>query len=80
MPMTATATKFTELLMRKNATDRRAIFSAGIPPWLRIHAPSARPPAPLAGTSEPTASSDQPISQLVRHDVYRQNTGRNIAT
>src|SRR4051795_6712287 len=80
VPMTATATKFTELLMRKNATDRRAILSAGIPARLRIHAPSARPPAPLAGSSEPTASSDQPISQLVRHEVEAQNTGRNIAT
>src|SRR3954452_6565659 len=80
VPMTATATKFTELLMRKNATDRRAIWSAGIPARLRIHAPSARPPAPLAGSSEPTASSDQPISQLVRHEVEAQNTGRNIAT
>src|SRR3954469_995954 len=80
VPMAATATKFTELLMRKNATDRRAILSAGIPARLRIHAPSARPPAPLAGRSEPTASSDQPISQLVRHDVDAQKTGRNIAT
>src|SRR4051812_48408021 len=80
VPTTATATKFTELLSRKNATDRRAILSAGIPARLRIHAPSARPPAPLAGRSEPTASSDQPISQLVRHDVDAQKTGRNIAT
>src|SRR4051795_9601143 len=80
VPTTATATKFTELLMRKNATDRRATFPAGIPPCVRIHAPSARPPAPLAGTSEPTASSDQAISQLVRHDVDAQKTGRNIAT
>ena len=79
MPMTATATKFTELLMRKNATERRAICSAGIPPRLRIHAPSARPPAPLAGTIEPTAELRQPISQLVRHDIRRQNTGRNIS-
>ena len=64
-PMTATATKFTELLIRKNATERRAIRSAGMPPRCRIQAPSARPPAPLAGTIEPTASSDQPISALV---------------
>src|SRR4051794_21486652 len=80
VPTTATATKFTELLMRKNATDRRATCSAGMPACVRIHAPSARPPAPLAGRSDPTASSDQPISQLVRHDVEAQKTGRNIAT
>src|SRR3954451_4967223 len=80
VPTTATATKFTELLMRKNATVRRATLSAGIPSCVRIHAPSARPPPPLAGTSEPTASSDQPISQLVRHDIPGQKTGRNMAT
>ena len=80
MPRTATATKLTELLIRKKATERRAIRSAGIWRRLRIHAPSARPPAPLAGTIEPTPSSDQAISELVRHDIRRQNTGRNIST
>ena len=53
VPSTATATKFTELLMRKKATERLAIRSAGIPPSRRIQAPRARPPAPLAGTIEP---------------------------
>src|SRR3954465_6221113 len=53
VPSTATATKFTELLIRKNATERRAICSTGIPPSRRIHAPSARPPAPLAGVIGP---------------------------
>ena len=58
MPITATATKLTELLITKNATVRRAMSSAGIPPLRSAQAPRARPPAPLAGTSEPTASSD----------------------
>src|SRR5215218_9418831 len=80
VPITATATKFTELLIRKNATERRAIRSAGIPRRLRIQAPSASPLAPLAGTIEPTASSAPPISALARHDIRRQNTGRNIST
>ena len=80
MPSTATATKFTELLIRKNATERLAIRSAGMPPRLRIQAPSARPPAPLAGTIEPAPSSARPISQLVRHGMLWQKTGRNIST
>ena len=80
VPSTATATKLTELLIRKNATERRAIRSAGMPPSCRIQAPSARPPAPLAGTIEPIASSDQPISQLVRQGMCRQKIGRNIST
>ena len=79
VPSTATATKLTELLMRKNATDRRAICSPGMPPSRRIQAPSARPPAPLAGTIEPTPSSDRPISQLVRPHAW-QKTGRNMRT
>ena len=66
--------------MRKNATDRRAICSAGMPPWRRTQAPRARPPAPLAGTSDPTASSEKAISKLERHDIRSQNTGRNIRT
>ena len=78
VPSTATATKLTELLIRKKATERRAMRSAGIPPRCRIHAPSARPPAPLAGTSEPAASSDQAICALVRHDIRLQKTGRNM--
>ena len=80
MPSTATAMKFTELLMRKKATERLAIRCAGMPPSRRIQAPSARPPAPLAGTIEPAASSDRPISQLVRHGMLRQKTGRNMTT
>ena len=80
VPSTATATKFTELLIRKNATERLAIRCAGMPPSLRIQAPSARPPAPLAGTIEPAPSSDNPISQLVRHGRFWQKIGRNINT
>lgn len=79
-PISATAAKFTELLTRKNATDRLPIWSPGIPPWCRIQAPSASPPAPLAGTIDPTASSDKPISQLARHDIWRQKTCLNIST
>jgi hypothetical protein len=79
-PITPTATKLTELLINRNATLRRAIRVAGIPKRLRIHAPSATPPAPLAGTIEPTASSHSPISALERQVIRRQNTGRNIAT
>ena len=78
--MTATATKFTELLMRKNATERRAIRSAGMPSRERIQAPRARPPAPLAGTIEPTPTSASPISALRRQGIRRQKTGRNMST
>ncbi len=80
VPITATATKLTELLRRKKATERRAMWSAGIPPRRRIHAPSASPPAPLAGTIEPMPSSAHEISQLVRHDMRSQNTGRKSRT
>ena len=80
VPTTATATKLTELLMRKKATERRAICSAGIPPSRRIQAPNARPAAPLAGTIAPAPSSARPISQLVRHGMFRQKTGRNMTT
>ncbi len=79
-PSTATATKLTEDLMSRNATERRAILSAGIPPRLSTQAPSATPAAPLAGTIDPTASSDPAISQLVRQPMARQKIGRNIST
>ena len=78
VPSTPTAMKLTELLSRKKATERLAICSPGMPPSLRIQAPSARPPAPLAGTIDPIASSDQPISQLVRHGMRGQKIGLNI--
>ena len=44
----------------------------------QIHAPRARPPAPLAGTIDPAPSSARPISQLVRQGMLWQKTGRNI--
>ena len=62
VPITATATKFAALLSTKNATVRRAMSSAGMPPLRSAHAPNARPAAPLAGTSDPTASSDMASS------------------
>ena len=77
-PMIATATKLTELLIRKKATERRAIRSASMPPSCRTQAPSARPPAPLAGTSEPIASSEPPICQLRRQLSPRQKIGANM--
>ena len=49
VPTTTTATKFTELLIRKKATERRAMRSAGMPPSCRIHAPSARPARAAGG-------------------------------
>ncbi len=79
-PRIATATKLTELLIRKNATDRRAIRSPSIPPSCRTQAPSASPPMPLAGTSEPIASSEPPICQLRRQLRPRQKIGANITT
>ena len=80
VPSTATATKLIELLIRKKATERRAMRSAGMPPSCRIQAPSASPAAPLAGTIEPIPSDDQLISQLVRHGMWLQKIGRNMST
>ena len=77
-PMIATAKKLTELLIRKNATERWAIRSASMPPSWRTQAPKASPLAPLAGTSEPTASSEPPICQLRRQLRPRQKTGANM--
>jgi hypothetical protein len=66
--------------MRKKATLRVAIRSAGIPPRLSAQAPSARPPAPPAGTNAPTASSERASSVVVRALMRGQKTGRNIRT
>ena len=49
VPITATATKLIELLIRKKATERRAMRSAGMPPSCRIQAPSARPAGAARG-------------------------------
>ena len=66
--------------MSRNATLRRATTATGMPERVRIQAPSATPPAPLAGTIEPTAISESEISNVERHDIRGQNAGRNIAT
>ena len=54
-------TKFGRLVSAKNATVRRAMCSAFIPPFDSAHAPSASPPAPPAGNSELAACSAIPI-------------------
>ena len=78
MPRTNTATKFAPLLSTKKATEWRAISSPGMPPLRSAHAPSASPPAPLAGTIDPAPSSDMPSSYVVRHVIRAQKTGRNM--
>ena len=80
MPPTITAATFARLVIRKKATVRWAMCAAGMPPRRRIHAPSARPPAPPAETSEFAASSESPISVLVRQLMRRQNTPRKART
>ena len=59
---------------------RRATTCTGMPERLRNQAPSATPPAPLAGTIDPTASPENEISKVERHDIRLQKAGRNIAT
>jgi CheY-like chemotaxis protein len=53
--------------------------SLPMPPRCRIQAPSASPPAPLAGTSEPIPSSEPPICQLRRRDRPVQKIGPNTS-
>jgi len=79
-PTTATATKLAALFREKNATLRRAMSSGAMPSLRSAHAPRASPPAPLAGSSEPTASSDIPSSYDVRHDMCVQKMGPNMST
>ena len=71
---------FARLVSRKKATVRRAMNAVASPPRRRIHAPSARPPAPPIEKTEFAASSDSPISVLVRQLIRRQNTARNTST
>ena len=80
VPSTATATKLTELLIRKKATERRAIRSAGMPP--PAEDPGAeRQPAGAAGRDDRAHRQlGDPDLQLVRHDIRSQNTGPNIST
>jgi hypothetical protein len=68
------------LVSRKKATVRRAMNAAVRPPRRRIHAPSASPPAPPTESSELAASSDSPISVLVRQLMRWQNTPRKTRT
>ena len=70
----------TRLVSRKKATVRRAMWPVSMPPRRRIHAPSARPPAPPTENSEFAASSESPISVLVRQLILRQKTARNAST
>jgi hypothetical protein len=79
-PTTATAAKLATHLMRKKATLRVAIWSPGMPPRRSAHTPSASPPRPPAGTSEPTPSSARPISALVRNARRSQKIGPNMST
>ena len=79
-PPSARKPTFARLVSRKKATVRRAMKAAGRPPRRRIHAPSASPPAPPIENTEFAASSDSPISVLVRQLMRRQNTPRNTST
>ena len=60
MPAITTAAKLTELVMRKKATVRGTMRSAGMPMRRRAQAPSASPPAPPVGSSTFAACSDIP--------------------
>ena len=79
-PPSARKPTFARLVSRKNATVRWAMNEAGSPPRRRIQAPSASPPAPPTENSEFAASSESPISVLVRQLMRRQNTPRNTST
>src|SRR5919107_1565062 len=68
-PITATATKLTELLMRKNATERRATLSAGMPEDPRAEREAAR----AAGRHE------RPDGQLRPADVPARPPRRRLA-
>ena len=80
MPPIARKVTLARLVSRKNATVRWAMNVFGSPPRRRIQAPSARPPAPPTDSSELAASSDRPISVLVRQLILSQNTPRNTST
>jgi hypothetical protein len=80
MPPRARKPTLARLVSRKKATVRRAMWSPGTPPRRRIQAPSARPPAPPIESSEFAASSERPISVLVRQLILRQKTARKAST
>src|SRR4051794_3763313 len=79
-PPSARNPTLARLVNRKKATVRRAMNWVDRPPRRRIHAPSARPPAPPTESTEFAASSDNPISVLVRQLIRRQKTPRNTST
>ena len=78
-PMIRSVT-LTRLVSRKKATVRRAMWPVSMPPRRRIQAPSASPPAPPTENSEFAASSESPISELVRQLIRRQKTARKTST
>ena len=80
MPPSARKPTLARLVSRKKATVRRAMKAVGRPPRRRIQAPSARPPAPPTDRTELAASSDSPISVLVRQLIRRQKTPRKTRT
>ena len=80
IPPSARKPTLARLVSRKNATVRRAMKAVARPPRRRIHAPSASPPAPPTEKIEFAASSESPISVLVRQLMRRQNTPRNTST
>ena len=80
MPPRARKPTLARLVSRKKATVRRAMKAVGRPPRRRIQAPSARPPAPPTESTELAASSDSPISVLVRQLIRRQKTPRKTST
>ena len=80
MPPSARKPTLARLVSRKKATVRRAMKAVGRPPRRRIQAPSARPPAPPTDSTELAASSDSPISVLVRQLIRRQKTPRKTST
>ena len=59
------------LVKKKNATERRAMCSALIPPRRSIQAPSVSPPAPLADSSELAACSAIPSWYASRQLIRR---------
>ena len=80
MPPRARKPTLARLVSRKKATVRRAMKAVGRPPRRRIQAPSASPPAPPTESTELAASSDSPISVLVRQLIRRQKTPRKTST
>ncbi len=79
MPIAATATTFTALVIRNSSTDRVAIRSTERPLLRITHAPSMIPPRPLTETTALTASSASE-SLLTRRQPSRPNSSSNTIT